>query len=145
MAPRWNTAIRQNDATCVRRSDQRTIADNNGQSILVPCEIDELGAVFPSNDGLPRESSGFERQTMTSNPLPSDTLDAPTAALYCGLATATLAKLRCRGGSMPFMRLGRKIVYRCADLDTWLDARRVRNTIEGDKLPRRLTDEPRAA
>ncbi len=67
------------------------------------------------------------------------------AARHLGLAPATLAKMRCVGGSPTFLRLGRKIMYVRADLDAWLAARRVRHTSEGDKLPRRLTDEPAAA
>jgi hypothetical protein len=58
-----------------------------------------------------------------------------------GLAPATLAKMRCVGGSPAFLRLGRKIAYVRADLDAWLAMRRVRHTSEGDKLPRRLRDD----
>jgi predicted DNA-binding transcriptional regulator AlpA len=71
-------------------------------------------------------------------------LTPPEAARHLGLAISTLAKMRCRGGSPTFLRLGRKIVYVRADLDAWLATRRVRHTSEGDKLPRRLTDEPSA-
>ena len=67
------------------------------------------------------------------------------AARYTGLAHSTLAKMRCLGGSPPFLRLGRKIVYVRADLDAWLAARRARSTSDADRLPRRLTDEPSAA
>lgn len=35
------------------------------------------------------------------------------AALYLGIAPATLAKMRCLGGSPIFLRLGRKIVFAC--------------------------------
>lgn len=80
-----------------------------------------------------------------SEDAPDSVLNARAAARYLGLATATCAKLRCRGGSPPFLKMGRKIGYQRSDLDAWLAARRVRNTIEGDKLPRRLTDEPQAA
>ncbi len=63
------------------------------------------------------------------------------AAAYIGLAPATLAKLRCRGGSPNFLKLGRKVVYAQADLDAWLAARRVTSTADADsRLPRRLTD-----
>ena len=90
---------------------------------------------------------GTERQSMENSPYPThhnDNLNAPAAARYLGLATASLAKMRCIGGSPTFMRLGRTIVYSRADLDEWLNARRARNTIEGDRLPKRLTDDPRA-
>ena len=75
----------------------------------------------------------------------TDNLDARAAATHLGLAGSTLAKMRCRGGSPRYFKLGRKIVYPRAGLDEWLAARRVRNTIEGDKLPRRLTDDTCAA
>lgn len=67
-------------------------------------------------------------------------LNARDAARYLGLAQATLAKMRCWGGSPIFMRLGRKIVYCRADLDTWLTARRATSTSDADRLPQRLTD-----
>lgn len=67
------------------------------------------------------------------------------AARHLGLAPATLAKMRCRGGSPTFLRLGRKIVYVRADLDAWLVARRAQSTSDADRLPRRLTDLPSAA
>ena len=62
------------------------------------------------------------------------------ASQYLRLAVATLAKMRCRGGSPIFLRLGRKVVYIRADLDAWLAARRAQNTSDADRLPRRLTD-----
>jgi hypothetical protein len=71
---------------------------------------------------------------------PDEKLTPPEAARHLGLAPSTLAKMRCCGGSPTFLRLGRKIVYVRADLDTWLATRRVRHTSEADKLPRRLTD-----
>ena len=67
------------------------------------------------------------------------------AARHTGLAISTMAKMRCRGGSPPFLRLGRKIVYVRADLDGWLAARRAISTSDADRLPRRLTDAPSVA
>jgi hypothetical protein len=66
---------------------------------------------------------------------PDEKLTPPDAARHLGLAPATLAKMRCRGGSPSFLRLGRKIMYVRADLDTWLAARRVRHTSEGTSCP----------
>ena len=63
------------------------------------------------------------------------------AARYLGLSAATLAKLRCVGGSPEFMKLGRRIVYERAALDSWLAARRAKSTSDAARLPRRLTDE----
>jgi hypothetical protein len=73
--------------------------------------------------------------------IPSDEkFTSPDAARYLGLAKSTLPKLRCRGGSPPFLRLGRKIVYCRTDLDAWLSVRRATSTSDADRLPRRLTD-----
>jgi hypothetical protein len=78
---------------------------------------------------------------MASN---DEKMNAREAARYMGLAHATLAKMRCWGGSPTFMRLGRKIVYARPDLDAWLDARRATSTSDADRLPQRLTDRPSA-
>lgn len=72
-------------------------------------------------------------------------MNSRDAARYLGLAHATLAKMRCLGGSPVFLRLGRKIVYCRADLDAWLDARRASSTSDADQLPGRLTDPARVA
>ena len=47
------------------------------------------------------------------------------AAKHTGLAVSTLAKLRCRGGSPKFFKLGARVVYAVGDLNEWLAARRV--------------------
>jgi hypothetical protein len=68
-------------------------------------------------------------------------LDARAAARFLGLAVATLAKMRCVGGSPAFIKAGRKVGYRRSDLRAWQNARRVHNTSEAAHfLPRRLTD-----
>lgn len=66
-------------------------------------------------------------------------LSTREAATHLGLAPATLAKMCCWGGSPPFLRLGRKVVYCHDDLDAWLNARRATSTSDADRLPRRLT------
>lgn len=45
------------------------------------------------------------------------------AADYLGLKAATLNKWRCHGGGPPFMKVGRLIRYRRADLDAYLLSR----------------------
>jgi excisionase family DNA binding protein len=50
-------------------------------------------------------------------------LPTDVAAAYLGLSPKTLETLRTRGGGPPFLKLGRRVVYRKADLDTWLAAR----------------------
>jgi predicted DNA-binding transcriptional regulator AlpA len=60
---------------------------------------------------------------------PADLGALPTiaAAEYLGLSPATLETLRTRGGGPPFVKLGRRVVYRREDLDAWL-ARRLRRS-----------------
>ncbi len=53
------------------------------------------------------------------------------AAAYCGLASATMEGLRCKGGGPRFVRYGRKAVrYLIADLDAWMAERTVASTSE---------------
>jgi Helix-turn-helix domain len=68
-------------------------------------------------------------------------LDVQAAARFTGIALATLAKMRCMGGGPPFVKAGRRVLYRRGDVIAWLNARRVRNTTEAaHSVPRRLTD-----
>ena len=55
-------------------------------------------------------------------------LDVKGAAAYLRLAPQTLNKLRCVGGSPPYFKAGRRVLYDRAELDIWLDARRRRST-----------------
>jgi predicted DNA-binding transcriptional regulator AlpA len=58
-------------------------------------------------------------------------LDTKQAALYTGLAAATLETLRTRGGGPRFIKYGRnRVAYRQSDLDTWMDARAQDSTSE---------------
>lgn len=59
------------------------------------------------------------------------------AAAHCGLAPATMATLRCRGGGPPYFKIGRRVVYARDDLDAWLAARRVRSTADSPKAETR--------
>lgn len=56
---------------------------------------------------------------------------APEAAAYLGLSASTLAKLRLSGRGPTFCKLGRRVVYRQADLDAYLEASR-RNSTSDD-------------
>jgi len=68
-------------------------------------------------------------------------LDAQATERLIGLRMATLAKMRCMGGGPPFVKAGRRVLYRRGDLIAWLNARRVMNTTEAaHSVPRRLTD-----
>ena len=56
--------------------------------------------------------------------LDTGAFSTPLAADYLGLSPATLETLRSRGGGPPFVKLGRRVVYRREDLDAWLAASR---------------------
>ncbi len=63
---------------------------------------------------------------MSSNaPIHDDHLMTPTeTAEYLGISTATLAKWRCQGDQpLSFIKAGRLIRYRVADVRAYLDAR----------------------
>jgi len=64
---------------------------------------------------------------------PKRMLNAKAAAAYIGLATQTLAKLRCTGDSPPFFKIGRQVVYDVSELDAWLSVRRRRSTSDSGK------------
>lgn len=55
----------------------------------------------------------------------STTLFEADAANYVGFSTAYLRLCRSKGRGPAFIRVGRSIRYRVADLDAWLDAHRV--------------------
>lgn len=50
------------------------------------------------------------------------------ASTRTGLAVATLNNLRVAGNGPPFLKLGRSVRYRVADLDAWLAERMVGST-----------------
>lgn len=58
-------------------------------------------------------------------------MNTEQAASYCGLASATMEGLRCKGGGPRFVRYGRKAVrYLLSDLDAWMAERTVASTSE---------------
>ena len=59
------------------------------------------------------------------------TLRTPDAAVYVGLATSTLNKLRVRGDGPVYSKLGRIVVYDIADLDGWLEVNKRASTSDG--------------
>jgi predicted DNA-binding transcriptional regulator AlpA len=59
-------------------------------------------------------------------------VSAKVAARYVGLSDSTLAKLRLNGNGPTYCKLGRRVVYRPADLDKWLQSRTTRDTSDAD-------------
>jgi len=57
---------------------------------------------------------------------------AKVAAGLVGLSESTLAKLRLNGNGPVYCKLGRRVVYRPADLEQWLQSRTARHTSDAD-------------
>jgi hypothetical protein len=55
-------------------------------------------------------------------------LKAKDAAIYMGVASATLAKYRCQGGGPCFYKIGRRVLYDARDLDAYMAAHRRHST-----------------
>lgn len=60
----------------------------------------------------------------------SEALDTHQAAAVAGLAPGTLRKMRISGEGPRFLKLGRAVRYRAADLEEWLSARVISSTSE---------------
>lgn len=79
-----------------------------------------------------RASTPTPQQATKTEPSSEDeartVLPTEHAASYLGLRPKTLETLRTRGGGPPFLKLGRRVVYRKSDLDTWLAAKVRRST-----------------
>lgn len=56
--------------------------------------------------------------------------DTAHAAEYLKLAQGTLERFRVQGIGPKFMKLGRAVRYRQADLDQWMESRLVSSTSE---------------
>jgi len=76
-----------------------------------------------------RPAAGPSLQSVLADP---GALSTPLTADYVGLSQATLETMRVRGGGPTFVKLGRRVVYRREDLDTWVEtARRASTSEEG--------------
>ena len=66
----------------------------------------------------------------------AEVVDTVGAAAIVGLSRATLETMRSRGSGPPYVKLGRAVRYRVADLRRWRDARLVSNTAEASNASR---------
>ena len=67
-------------------------------------------------------------------------LNVVAAARFLGLSPSTLAKMRLYGNSPTYLKLGRRVLYRRADLEGWLESRLAHDTSDADaRLPKSLT------
>jgi predicted DNA-binding transcriptional regulator AlpA len=94
------------------------------------------------NAGPRRDLVGRRKERKMSSEA-NELLLPDEAAHLLRLAKSSLAKMRCLGGGPRFIKLGRSVRYLRSDCNEWRDERRVRNTIEGESVPRRLAGETR--
>lgn len=55
---------------------------------------------------------------------------AEDAAHLLNISTSTLAKMRLSGSSPRYVKLGRRVAYRRADLEAWIEAQSFNSTAE---------------
>jgi len=64
----------------------------------------------------------------------NEIIDTRAAAEALGLSYSTLTKMRVNGGGPIFLKLGRVVKYRRADLDTWMTENRRRSTSDNGRV-----------
>jgi hypothetical protein len=93
------------------------------------------GFVALLDEIAPRDSAKKKRartDAATAPPeRPTGLVSAERAAAYVGLQPQTLAKMRVKGTSPPFHKIGSRVLYDVADLDAWIAARKQRSTSDG--------------
>ena len=75
---------------------------------------------------------GNQPAPTTTKAIPSKVVTTKIAAQLVGLSESTLAKLRLNGNGPVYCKLGRRVVYRPADLEEWLQTRTARDTSDAD-------------
>lgn len=81
------------------------------------------GAIVDGND--------MQAQSQTDKRM----MQTVEAAAYCGSSASTFEKLRLTGGGPRYVKLGRRVVYDPADLDSWLAAHRRTSTSQQAPAP----------
>ena len=61
---------------------------------------------------------------------PDGRMTAVDASAYTGVSTKSLAVMRCNGTGPAFTKLGKRVFYSKADLEGWIQSRRVTSTAE---------------
>lgn len=96
----------------------------------------ELGSYLQESFFLKFQRGGFGVAATVSKPeQPQEQPNTPVvdvhgAAAIVGLSYKTLNSMRTRGGGPRYAKLGRRVVYRVADLQAWI-AERVRSSTAG--------------
>jgi predicted DNA-binding transcriptional regulator AlpA len=79
---------------------------------------------------LPEKAGSFTEENYMPNI--AKVVTTVEAARLVGLSESTLAKLRLNGNGPIYCKLGRRVVYRLADLEQWLQSRTTRDTSDAD-------------
>ncbi len=58
----------------------------------------------------------------------ANVIDTVQAAKFVGLAKVTLDKMRLVGNGPPYVKMGKAVRYRIADLESWVEARVITST-----------------
>jgi predicted DNA-binding transcriptional regulator AlpA len=70
------------------------------------------------------------QQQLAAAGVPQANYNQHEASVFLRLSERTLERLRGRGGGPKYSRLGRRVVYRRADLDAWVASRSFDNTTQ---------------
>ncbi len=72
--------------------------------------------------------------TTTQQNLTTTVLTVTQAAKYLGLAVSTLNKWRCHGGGPAFIKMGRAVRYKQADLEVYISKHKATSTSEYEEM-----------
>ena len=71
-----------------------------------------------------QDSQKFDPHDLSHGKLADPLLEADIVSKILGISKSTLSKWRITGQSPPYLKIGKKILFRQSDLDKWLDCRR---------------------
>ena len=98
------------------------------QEPLSPLLVDEyahlLAITVRAFPGVVRDFVAMQREHLNARRM----LRTDEAAEYCGSSASTFEKLRLTGGGPPYSKIGRRVVYRVEDIDSWLQTNVRRST-----------------
>ncbi|MCD8566597.1 MAG: helix-turn-helix domain-containing protein [Alphaproteobacteria bacterium] len=61
-------------------------------------------------------------------------MDEKQTAFYTGLSQKTLQRYRVAGKGPAWIKAGARVLYDIADIDIWLESRKVQNTVQARAL-----------
>lgn len=125
----WSLTLQPHDTQGIERltihlhmNDSEDTQESPGDAPLkiepaTPSRQEEPKALLPSEEACPADEPKKEAQ---AQPAPRETLSTEEAGEYLHLSPKTLETMRSRGGGPPYVKLGRRVLYRKRDLEEWL-------------------------